>query len=149
MNSTDSPPNRGPARKLGIAVAMPPWFDVPPDAYGGIESLVAGLIDALIERGHEVVMLGAGTNRTRAEFRRTYEEAPSERIGQALPEIVHAAWANRYLDELDVDVIHDHSFAGPLAARGRTHPACPARCGGRGARCPSHRWASVLRLKFV
>ena len=33
MNSTDSPPNRGPARKLGIAVAMPPWFDVPPDAH--------------------------------------------------------------------------------------------------------------------
>ena len=24
----------------------------------------------------------------------------------------------------------------PLAARGRTHPACPARCGGRGARLP-------------
>jgi Methylmalonyl-CoA mutase, C-terminal domain/subunit (cobalamin-binding) len=122
VNSTDSPPNRGPARKLNIAVAMPPWFDVPPDAYGGIESLVAGLIDALIERGHEVVMVGAGTNRTRAEFRRTYQEAPSERIGQALPEIVHAAWANRYLDELDVDVIHDHSSP----ARWR-HAA--ARCG--------------------
>jgi hypothetical protein len=63
LNNTDSPPNRGPARKLNIAVAVPPWFDVPPEAYGGIEALVADLIDALIERGHEVVMLGAGTPR--------------------------------------------------------------------------------------
>ena len=122
MNSTNRQPSPRPARNLAIAVAMPPWFDVPPEAYGGIESLVADLIDELIDHGHQVVMLGAGTNRTRAEFRRTYKEAPSERIGQALPEIVHAAWSNRHLDELDVDVIHDHSFAGPLAARGRKVP---------------------------
>jgi glycosyltransferase involved in cell wall biosynthesis len=122
VNSTDRQPSSGPARNLKIAVAMPPWFDVPPDGYGGIESLVADLIDALIDRGHEVVMLGAGTNGTRAEFRRTYETAPSERIGQALPEIVHAAWTNRHLDGMDVDIVHDHSFAGPLAARGRKVP---------------------------
>jgi glycosyltransferase involved in cell wall biosynthesis len=122
MNSQSSPAPDGPSGPLKIASVMPPWFDVPPEAYGGIESLVAELIDALIERGHDVVMLGAGTNRTRAQFRRTYQEAPSERIGQSLPEILHAAWSSRYLDELDVDVVHDHSIAGPLAARGRKVP---------------------------
>ena len=30
-------------RRLDIAFAMPPWFDVPPRAYGGIESLAACL----------------------------------------------------------------------------------------------------------
>jgi glycosyltransferase involved in cell wall biosynthesis len=111
-----------PAEPLRLAFVMPPWFDVPPDAYGGIESVVADLIDALIERGHQVSMVGAGETGTDAEFRRTYTVAPSERIGEALPEVVHAAVASRYLDQIEVDVIHDHSLAGPLAARGRTAP---------------------------
>jgi glycosyltransferase involved in cell wall biosynthesis len=101
---------------------MPPWFEVPPQAYGGIESVVADLIDALIERGHHVSMVGAGSTGTDAEFRRTYRVPPSERIGEALPEVVHAAWANRHLDQLKVDIVHDHSLAGPLSARRRAAP---------------------------
>jgi glycosyltransferase involved in cell wall biosynthesis len=108
--------------RLRLAFIMPPWFDVPPQGYGGIETLAADLIEALIERGHTVHMVGAGENRTQAGFTRTYDEAPSERLGEALPEVVHAAWASRHLSELDVDVVHDHSLAGPLAARGRRAP---------------------------
>jgi hypothetical protein len=99
-----------------------PWSDVPPQAYGGIELMAGDLIDALVDRGHDVILVGAGYNGTRAQFLRTFEQAPSHRLGEPLPEIVHAAWAGRYLDELDVDVIHDHSLAGPLAARGRKAP---------------------------
>jgi glycosyltransferase involved in cell wall biosynthesis len=117
----DAPPGQAGSR-IRIAFAMPPWFDVPPEAYGGIESLAADLVEALIERGHTVHIVGAGKDGTRAQFVRTYEEAPSERLGESLPEVVHAAWANRHLDELDLDVIHDHSLAGPLAARGRKAP---------------------------
>jgi glycosyltransferase involved in cell wall biosynthesis len=109
-------------RRLRIAFVMPPWFDVPPQAYGGIELMAGDLIDALVDRGHDVILVGAGYNGTRAQFLRTFEQAPSHRLGEPLPEIVHAAWAGRYLDELDVDVIHDHSLAGPLAARGRKAP---------------------------
>jgi glycosyltransferase involved in cell wall biosynthesis len=109
-------------RRLRIAFVMPPWFDVPPPGYGGIELMAGDLIDALVERGHDVVMVGAGHNGTQAHFLRTFEQAPSQRIGEPLPEIVQAAWAARYLDELDVDVIHDHSLAGPLAARARQAP---------------------------
>ena len=131
MNAMETSPQSGvpsPAaptpvgRHLGIAFAMPPWFDVPPRAYGGIESLAAGLAEALIERGHSLVIVGAGRDGTRAEFRRTYEVAPSERIGESIPEVLHAALSNRHLDELHVDVIHDHSLAGPLTARGRVVP---------------------------
>jgi len=117
----DRRPSPG-GRRLQIAFVMPPWFDVPPQAYGGIELMAGDLIDALVERGHEVVLVGAGCNGTRARFLRTFEQAPSQRLGEQLPEIVHAAWAARYLDGLDVDVIHDHSLAGPLAARGRKAP---------------------------
>lgn len=108
--------------RLRIAMVMPPWYDVPPRAYGGIESLVADLIDALVERGHDVVMIGSGNNGTKADFLRTYEVAPSERLGEAMPELIHGAWSERHLDDLDVDIVHDHSMAGPLTARGRSSP---------------------------
>jgi hypothetical protein len=49
-------------RRLRIAFVMPPWFDVPPRAYGGIELMAGDLIDALVRRGHDVVMIGAGHN---------------------------------------------------------------------------------------
>jgi glycosyltransferase involved in cell wall biosynthesis len=109
-------------RRLRIAFVTPPWFDVPPQAYGGIELMAGDLIDALIDRGHDVILVGAGYNGTRAHFLRTFEHAPSRRLGEPLPEIVHAAWAGRYLEKVDVDVIHDHTLTGPLAARGRKAP---------------------------
>jgi glycosyltransferase involved in cell wall biosynthesis len=111
-----------PARRLRLAFTMPPWFDVPPPAYGGIESLVGDLIGALIERGHTIFMVGVGTNGTAAEFRRTFDLPQAERLGQALPEVVNAALANGYINDLDIDVVHDHSLAGPLTARGRKVP---------------------------
>ena len=113
---------RKPASRLGIAFVMPPWLDVPPRAYGGIESMAASLVEALIDRGHEVVLIGAGNNGTRARFLRTFDTALSERIGEALPELLHAARSNRHLDRLDVDLVHDHSQSGPLSARGRRIP---------------------------
>jgi glycosyltransferase involved in cell wall biosynthesis len=109
--------------RLRIAMALPPWFDVPPRAYGGIEALVADLVDALAARGHDVVLVAAGTNGTRGRFLRTFEEPPPpRRLGEAMPEILQAAWVDRYLDDLDVDLVHDHSLAGPLTARGRQTP---------------------------
>jgi glycosyltransferase involved in cell wall biosynthesis len=89
-------------RRLRIAFVTPPWSDGPPQAYGGIEMMAGKLIDALVDRGHDVILVGAGYNGTRARFLRT--------------------WAGRYLEELDVDVIHDHTLTGPLAARGRKSP---------------------------
>ena len=44
-----------------------PYFTVPPEGYGGVESVVAGLVDGLVERGHHVTLLGAGEHGTRAQ----------------------------------------------------------------------------------
>jgi hypothetical protein len=43
-------------------------------------------------------------------------------MGQALPELLHAALAAHLLADLELDVVHDHSAAGPLTAPGRRVP---------------------------
>lgn len=112
------------APPLRIGMVAPPWFTVPPSGYGGTEAVVAALTDQLVARGHEVTLIAAGPAGTRATTHvSTYEEPPSHLLGSsAMPEVVHAAAAARALDELDLDIVHDHSLAGPLLARGREIP---------------------------
>jgi glycosyltransferase involved in cell wall biosynthesis len=110
-------------QRLHIAMVAPPYFDVPPAAYGGIEGVVADLVDALVARGHRITLIGAGRHQTRAQrFVATYDEGPADRLGEPMPELVHAAKVAAILDTLDADVIHDHTMAGPLMARGRLTP---------------------------
>jgi len=108
------------AEKLRIAMVAPPWFPVPPDGYGGIEALVADLVSGLVDRGHDVVLIGAGKQGAPGHYLATFEEPPTERIGEGMPEVMHTARAARHLRELTVDLVHDHSLAGPLSAEGRT-----------------------------
>ncbi|GAA2214768.1 glycosyltransferase family 4 protein [Nonomuraea monospora] len=108
---------------LRVVMVAPPWGTIPPRAYGGIEEMVAGLIDGLDRRGHEVTLIGAGTaTEAAAAFMSTYGHAPVERIGQSLPEVLHAARAWCLLAGLEADIVHDHSLAGPLTAAGRAQP---------------------------
>lgn len=96
-------------RVLQIA---PPWFAVPPSAYGGIESVVALLADGLVEAGHQVTMLASGGSRTRATLRTVYDQPPSAFLGDVAMELGHVLDA--YLDPGDVDIVHDHSgLIGP------------------------------------
>ena len=108
--------------RLHIAMVAPPWFEVPPAAYGGIEQVVGDLIHALTDHGHQVTLIAAGRDSTPAAMLRTYDRPPSERLGDPIPEVVHAAAANRLLSDLDVDVVHDHTLAGPLSSAGRRAP---------------------------
>lgn len=104
-------------------MVAPPYFAVPPVAYGGIEAVVADLVDTLVDRGHEVTLIGAGRHGTRAQrFIATYDSASADRLGELMPELVHAAKVASIVDRLDVDVIHDHTVAGPLTALGRLTP---------------------------
>jgi glycosyltransferase involved in cell wall biosynthesis len=108
---------------MRVAMVAPPWFEVPPASYGGIESMMADLVEQLTARGHEVTLLGAGRKLTSAAtFVPIFEEPPSSRLGEALPEIVYTAAVARVLADVEVDVVHDHSLAGPLLARGRRTP---------------------------
>ena len=107
---------------LRIALVAPPWFQIPPRGYGGIEAMVADLANSLVGRGHDVVLIAAGENGTSARFRTTYTVPPTARLGEGLAEVVHAASAARYLDQLELDLVHDHCLAGPLTAAGRRVP---------------------------
>jgi glycosyltransferase involved in cell wall biosynthesis len=113
----------GGARRLRIAMVAPPYFSVPPVAYGGIEAVVADLIDSLVGRGHEVTLIGAGHHATRAQrFIATSDSGSADQVGELMPELVHSAKVARILDTLDADVIHDHTVVGPLTALGRLTP---------------------------
>src|SRR5436190_1672449 len=75
-------------RGLRIAMVAPPYFTLPPAAYGGVEAVVADLVDALVDRGHHITLIGAGRNGTRAQrFIATCEEPPAAQLGEPLPEV--------------------------------------------------------------
>jgi glycosyltransferase involved in cell wall biosynthesis len=97
---------------LRIAVLCPLWFPVPPPLYGGIEAVVALLAEGLDAAGHEVTVFAAGDSGTDARLSWVYGKAPSERIGEPLPELRHVLACFERAEEFDV--ISDHT--GPLAA---------------------------------
>lgn len=111
-----------PETPLRIAIIAPCWFEVPPDAYGGVEWLLAWLAEGLVDRGHEVTLIAAGENKTKANFLQTYRVPPSDKLGEVWPEVVQAAAAANFLKDLEVDVVHDNCAAGPLLAAGRKVP---------------------------
>src|SRR6266705_1552341 len=91
------------AQQMHVAMVAPPYFSVPPSAYGGIETVVADLVDALVAHGHKVTLIGAGNHTTRAQrFLSTFDEGPASQLGEVMPEIVHAAKVASLLEALDV-----------------------------------------------
>jgi glycosyltransferase involved in cell wall biosynthesis len=108
--------------RLRIAIEAPPWYEIPPHGYGGIEWICYWLAEGLVARGHDVTLIGAGRNHTSAGFVQSYERPPSERLGEPLPEVLHAAVCARTLEGMTVDVVHTHILAGPLLAPGRAVP---------------------------
>jgi glycosyltransferase involved in cell wall biosynthesis len=113
-----------PHTKLRIAMVMPPWYEVPPAGYGGLERVCASLIDALVARGHAVTMIGAGTRTgTKARFVSTNPRLQYERLLEALPELVHVTRANELIADGDFDIVHDHTTIGPVTASQRSIPS--------------------------
>lgn len=113
-------PDINAGRRLRIVMVAPPYFDVPPRAYGGIEAVVADLADALVANGHEVTLLGAGQPGTAAQFQPLWDRTVPELLGKPFPELAHALKGRRAIEQLattsGVDLVHDHTLAGPLNA---------------------------------
>src|ERR1051325_10043478 len=67
VTAPDPDPDRsgGPPR---VMVVAPPWFEVPPARYGGIERMCFDLVEGLVDEGHEVTLVATGSNHTRAQF---------------------------------------------------------------------------------
>ncbi|WBB82549.1 glycosyltransferase family 4 protein [Micromonospora sp. WMMD882] len=104
-------------------MVVPPWYPVPPSGYGGLEQVVAGLVEGLVHRGHAVTVFGAGGRHgTDAEYVPTVDELQHDRLGESLPELAHLARVHQALDAADFDVVHDHTTVGPLLADRRSVP---------------------------
>ena len=107
-----------------IVVVAPPWFDVPPLAYGGAEAVCYDLVQGLVARGFKVTLIGVGDDHTDAVFIQT-SRAPREALGtpeRLTFELAHAAHSAALVEQLQPDLVHDHSLAGPLTAAGRPWP---------------------------
>jgi glycosyltransferase involved in cell wall biosynthesis len=100
--------------RLRVAIIAPPYIELPPRAYGAVENVCSLLADSLIDRGHEVVVIGAGQSNLKAEFIAARERIQGPRWHELMPDLIHAAAVAKILEELHVDVIHDHTTAGPL-----------------------------------
>jgi glycosyltransferase involved in cell wall biosynthesis len=107
-------------RPLRVALVVPPYFDVPPAAYGGVEAVVADLADGLVEQGHQVYLVGAGKPGTAATFVPVWDSIVPERLGEPYPEVMHAIASRRAVqrlaDEVGLDVVHENTLSGPLNA---------------------------------
>lgn len=108
----------GRAGRLRIVQVAPPYFDVPPKGYGGVEAVLADLADVLVARGHEVTVLGAGESGTAARFVSLWDRTIPDRLGEPYPEVMHALKVRNAVADLavdqGVDIVHDHTFAGVL-----------------------------------
>jgi glycosyltransferase involved in cell wall biosynthesis len=106
--------------ELRVALIAPPYFEVPPSGYGGVEAVVANLANGLVARGHAVTLIGAGRPGTAASFVPVWDDVIPDRLGEPFPEVVHAAAVRHAVETLagdgGLDVVHDHTLAGPLNA---------------------------------
>jgi glycosyltransferase involved in cell wall biosynthesis len=116
-NTLQPRPERLPAAPLRIAMLAPPWISVPAAGYGGVESVVHTLTEALVRRGHEVTLFCAPGSVSQADVVTLLDTSHPDDIERSLYEVDHVSQA---FDRIDAavegsrfDVIHDHcGFVG-------------------------------------
>jgi glycosyltransferase involved in cell wall biosynthesis len=106
---------------MRIGLIAPPWVPVPPPAYGGTEVVIDNLARGLQELGHEVRLFTVGESECPVPTDFLYPTAIAP-IGVTVPETAHVLAA--YESLADMDIIHDHTFLGPLISglRGMRRP---------------------------
>ena len=99
---------------MRIGIIAPPWVPVPPPAYGGTESVIDRLARGLLAAGHDVVLAAAANSECPVPQVPGTAAAPLDRplTGDAVSELAHVIRA--YDAMRDVDLVHDHTLAGPL-----------------------------------
>ena len=94
---------------LQVAMLAPPWITVPPPGYGGVESVVTVLTEALVRRGHEVTLFCAPGSQSSATVWPLLDACHPDEIQRALFESDHVARAFAAIDaDQNFDVVHDH-----------------------------------------
>jgi glycosyltransferase involved in cell wall biosynthesis len=107
---------------MRIGLIAPPWVPVPPPAYGGTESVVDRLARGLVQAGHEVLLAAAANSSCPVPCVAGTDPAEpgAPVIGDTVTELRHVITS--YAAMTDVDVVHDHTLAGPLCHRPHVTP---------------------------
>jgi glycosyltransferase involved in cell wall biosynthesis len=106
---------------MRIAVVAPPWFKIPPEAYGGIEVVVHLLVEGLIDRGHEVHLCAVATSRSRATVHSVFQDEMQDYLDAPASEslnvaLTHSLGCYTAIAEIQADIIHDHTWKEGLLA---------------------------------
>ena len=105
-------PRPGQSPQLRIAVVAPPFLPVPPTGYGGIERMVAVLVEGLVKAGHDVTLFAAAESVTSARLvSPLLATVPLGDPAAAADELYHTTAA--YLAAGEFDIVHDHTGTGP------------------------------------
>ncbi|GAA1260872.1 glycosyltransferase family 4 protein [Arthrobacter pascens] len=96
--------------RIGLIAA--PWIPVPPPAYGGTERVVDSLARGFADAGHEVVLAAPSDSECPVPRVPDMRQAEPAELGFTLSELSHVIRAYRGMR--GVDIIHDHTMAGPL-----------------------------------
>lgn len=99
---------------MRVGLIVGPWFTVPPERYGGTERVVDALARGLTDAGHEVLLATASDSTCPVPQMGGFGPSEPEELGLTLSELHHVIKA--YAGMQDVDIIHDHTLAGPLYA---------------------------------
>lgn len=109
------------SKRLKVAMIAPPWLNMPPLGYGGIENVVHYLTVELEKLGAEVHLFSVGDTSTKVHrMHHTYEDGQYRAIHRPMYEaatipINHIMMALATIKAAgDFDIIHDHNgFIGP------------------------------------
>jgi glycosyltransferase involved in cell wall biosynthesis len=101
---------------MHIAEIAPPWFPIPPRAYGGIERVVYDLTEGLVAAGHPVTLFAPAGSRTTGQL----IETGSAGVGLDHDEgakhdhfLRNGRHAYAQAEILGVDLVHDHTDYTP------------------------------------
>ena len=104
--------------RLRIVQLAPPWFAIPPTAYGGIELVINDLSNGLAALGHDVSLIAPGDSHTTARLvpnvpRHLGLDYPLEDKARMMTETSARSYREARL-RLRADVLHDHTDERPI-----------------------------------
>ncbi|MDO2935958.1 glycosyltransferase family 4 protein [Paeniglutamicibacter sulfureus] len=100
---------------MRIGIIAPPWLTVPPEGYGGTETVIDVLARGLAALGHEVLLAAASGSASPVALAAGSFPPDPRHLGRTQDELRHVINAYRRLDGMEI--IHDNTLAGPLLMR--------------------------------
>jgi len=101
---------------MRVAIIAPPWLALPVTGYGGIELVLEGLIDGLLEQGVEVELFANGAHKMKGiKTHSLYKTEQFQHIHQPYYDTApivqaHLTFAlNKIRQDGKFDIIHDHN----------------------------------------